>query len=222
MLAGPRILVYLLRRDLRLEDNPVFHEVSVLYARQQQQQQAQQQAQQQQQQPPPPLHFTHLLPLYILPVQQVEVSGFLASPAARSPYPEARSRVAGFWRCGPHRARFLAESVWALKTRLEGINSSSTGSSSSSGGGGGRSGLEIRIGRVGEVISALAAWCARAQSGGDSGDGGSGGGGKLVGVWMTRDEGVEERREEREARRAAAAVGADFRLFADEKYFVDE
>lgn len=173
-MSAPKILVYLLRRDLRLADNPLFHEVARLSR--------------QSQKP-----FTHLLPVYIYPIQQVEVSGFLSSKDLNSPYPEARSQVGGFWRCGPHRARFLAETLWDLKSRLEGIGS----------------GLEMRIGRMGDVVRALieaASTC----------------GGKVVGIWMTGEEGIEEKREEREVRRVADGEGIDFKLFVDEKYFVDD
>ncbi len=173
-MAAPRILVYLLRRDLRVADNPVLHELARLAK--------------QSQKP-----FTHLLPLYIITVQQVEVSGFLASPDSRSPYPEARSQVGGFWRCGHHRVRFLAETLWDVKTQLESIGS----------------GMEIRVGRFSEVLNSLI-------------EGVGSRGGKLVGVWMTSEEGVEEKREEREVRRLTNEEKLDFKLFVDEKYFVDE
>ena len=118
-MSSPRVLIYLLRRDLRLRDNPIFHEISKNF---------------QQSQP-----YTHLLPVYIFAAQQIEVSGFLSSENERSPFPEARSKVAGFWRCGPKRATFLAESVWELKQSLNSIGS----------------GLEIRVGLAGPVIRDL-------------------------------------------------------------------
>lgn len=173
-MTGPRILIYLLRRDLRVADNPVLHEISRLWR--------------QSQQP-----FTHLLPLYIFPVHQVEVSGFLSSPEARSPYPQARSQVGGFWRCGPHRARFLAEAIWDVKGGLESIGS----------------GLEIRVGRPNEVLHKIVEDVDVK-------------GAKVVGIWMTAEDAVEERREESEVRRAAADLGVDFKLWSDEKYFIDE
>ncbi|KAI9788875.1 MAG: hypothetical protein M1816_006539 [Peltula sp. TS41687] len=173
-MTAPRILIYLLRRDLRIADNPVLHEISKTWR-----------------QSPQP--FTHLLPLFIFPVHQVEVSGFLSSPGTPSPYPQARSQVGGFWRCGPHRARFLAESIWDVKGGLESIGS----------------GLEIRVGRAGEVLRGIV-------------DGVNARGGKVVGIWMTAEDAVEERREESEVRRVAGSVGVDFRLWTDEKYFVDD
>ena len=121
-MSAPRVLIYLLRRDLRLADSPVFAEV----------------VKASQLSPPP---YTHLLPVYVFAAQQLEVSGFLRSDSDRSPFPEARSKVAGFWRCGQHRATFLAESVWDLKTTLAEVGS----------------GLEIRVGLVGQVIRELLA-----------------------------------------------------------------
>jgi deoxyribodipyrimidine photo-lyase len=173
-MSSPRILIYLLRRDLRLADSPAFHEISKSF-----------------QQPQHP--FTHLLPLYVFSAQQLEVSGFISSPDERSPFPEARSQVGGFWRCGPHRAKFLAESVWDLKTSLEGVGS----------------GLVIRAGMVGPVVESILEGFKKEN-------------GEVVGVWMTSEEGVEEEREERDVRAVVEKEGKDFRLLTDEKYFIDE
>ena len=170
-----RILIYLLRRDLRLADNPIFHEISKLS---------------QQSHPT----FTHVLPVYIFPAHQLEVSGFLSSPDEQSPYPEARSQVGGFWRCGPRRVRFLAESVWDLRKELEKIGS----------------GLTIRMGMLGQVVKDLLDGF---KQQGDV---------AIEGIWMTSEEGVEEQRDEREVRKAVEAEGIQFRLWADEKYFIDE
>ncbi len=174
-MATSRVLIYLLRRDLRLADNPVFHEIF--------------KSSQQSKHP-----YTHVLPLYVFPAQQIEVSGFLASPDDRSPYPEARSEHGGFWRCGTRRATFLAESVWDLKTALEGIGS----------------GLTVRVGMVGDVVKDLLK--AFRKSGST----------EAFGLWMTSEEGVEEKREEAEVKRAVEAEGTEFRLWVDEKYLIDE
>jgi deoxyribodipyrimidine photo-lyase len=171
-MSSQTLLIYLMRRDLRLQDNPVFHEITNR------------------------TDFTHLLPVYVFPAQQIEVSGFIPKGSGKKcPYPEARSAVGGFWRCGKHRAKFLAESVWELKQSLEEAGS----------------GLEIRVGSVGEVIKKLL-------------DGFASGNEKLrVGaVWMTKDETVEERREEKEVNKACREAGVEFKLFQDEKYFIDE
>ena len=173
-MSAPCVLIYLLRRDLRLADNPILHEISKTF--------------QQSQHP-----YTHLLPVYVFAAQQIEVSGFLSSESDRSPFPEARSNVAGFWRCGPHRAKFLAESVWDLKRSLGGVGS----------------GLEIRVGMVGQLVKELLAAFRKNNT-------------EVMGVWMTNEEGVEEKRDERDARRAAEDAKTAFKLWTDEKYYVDE
>lgn len=119
-------------------------------------------------------------------------------PDAKSPYPEARSHVAGFWRCGHHRAKFLAESVWNVKENLAKLNSD----------------LVIRVGMVGDVLRDLVTWYTDAEGGSQRGT--------IEAIWMTSEEGVEEKREERDARKAAKHAGAEFKLWTDEKYFVDE
>ena len=173
-MSSPRVLIYLLRRDLRLADNPIFHEISKTF--------------QQSQHP-----YALLLPIYVFAAQQIEVSGFLTSDSLRSPFPEARSNTAGFWRCGHHRAKFLAESVWDLKNSLAEVGS----------------GLEIRVGMAGQVIDDLLKAFKNEST-------------EVAGVWMTDEEGVEEKREEKDVKRAAEGAGIDFKLWVDEKYYVDE
>ena len=173
-MASPRILIYLLRRDLRFADNPILNEVSKSF--------------QQSQHP-----YTHLLPVYVFAAQQVEVSGFLSPDSERSPFPEARSPTGGFWRCGQHRSKFLAESVWDLKKSLEGVGS----------------GLEIRVGMLGQVVKEMLEGLKKDDA-------------EIAGVWMTEEEGVEEKREERDARKAAQEFNAQFKLWVDEKYYIDE
>ncbi|KAK5191154.1 hypothetical protein LTR92_008873 [Exophiala xenobiotica] len=175
-MTSQRILIYLLRRDLRLSDQPIFHEIHKLS-----------------QQPQKP--FTHVLPLYVFSAQQVEVSGFLGDSEAKSPFPEARSEVGRFWRCGPHRAKFLAESVWELKSELEKLGS----------------GLHIRVGMLGQVVRDLLEQI-KQQRGEIS----------VSAIWMTEEEGVEEKREERNVRKEAEKAGVDFKLWLDEKYFIDD
>ena len=172
-MSPPRILIYLLRRDLRVADNPIFDEVAKTF--------------QQSQRP-----YTHFMPIYVFAAQQIEISGFLSTDSDRSPFPEARSN-AGFWRCGHHRAKFLAESVWDLKNSLHNVGS----------------GLEIRVGMVGQVIRELLDAFKKESA-------------EVTGVWMTAEEGVEEKREERDVKQAAARAGTEFRLWTDEKYYVDD
>ena len=173
-MSSPRVLIYLLRRDLRFTDNPILNDVSKTF--------------QQSQHP-----YTHFLPVYVFAAQQIEVSGFLSSDTDRCPFPEARSNAAGFWRCGPHRSKFIAESVWDLKQSLENIGC----------------GLEIRVGMTGQVIQDLLEGFKKENT-------------KVMGVWMTDEEGVEEKREERDVKKAAEGAGTQFKLWTDEKYYVDE
>jgi deoxyribodipyrimidine photo-lyase len=179
---GHKILIYLLRRDLRLSDNPVFHEVSQILS-------AKTEAQ-----------FTHLLPLYIFSASQIEISGFrnITDEDEPWPFPEARSRIGRFWRCGPHRAKFLAESVWDLKQSLENVGS----------------GLCIRAGEPEEIIKDALESYENFKGQEYSAE--------IVGVWMTAEEGTEEKQEERNIRKLVEGFKKEFRLFRDEKYFVDE
>lgn len=171
-----RILVYLLRRDLRLADNPVLHQVARLNS--------------QSQKP-----FTHLLPVYVLPANQIEVSGLIPSGSGqKSPYPEARSSVAGFWRCGKLRAKFTAESIWDLKTDLEQLSS----------------GLVIRAGTVKDVVQSILSGYRESKDA------------EIHGLWMTSEEGWEEKIEEEDVRELAAQENVEFSLRNDEKYFLDD
>jgi deoxyribodipyrimidine photo-lyase len=179
---GERILIYLLRRDLRLYDNPIFHEIAQAYSTKS------------------GIQLTHLLPIYVFNATQIEISGFRKHNGEDKswPFEEARSQVGNFWRCGPHRAKFLAESVWDLKRSLEKAGN----------------GLLIRAGHLPDVIQdALDHY---KKSGDD--DSGS----KVVGIWMTAEEASEEKADERKVREVAEEFGTEFRLFKDEKYFIDE
>ncbi|RDW80142.1 hypothetical protein BP6252_04780 [Coleophoma cylindrospora] len=165
--AKPSTLVYLMRRDLRVADNPIFHALSTKEH-----------------------GFTHFLPVYVFSAQQVEVSGFVSEEGKSCPYPEARSPLGAFWRCGPRRAEFLAESVWDLKESLESLGS----------------GLCVRVGMVGEIARQL---IASDQL-------------NVGGVWVIGEEGVEEKREERDVKRVCKEEGVDFQIWGDEKYFIDD
>jgi deoxyribodipyrimidine photo-lyase len=181
------ILIYLLRRDLRLSDNPVFCQAAKEYSTE--------------------CKFTHFLPIYVFSAQQIEVSGFLKSSdpphQPSSPYPEARSQVARYWRCGPHRAKFLAESVWDLKECLERAES----------------GLVIRAGLISDIIQHAFDHFEKPK---DEAHSTQAGRAEIVGVWMTGDVTAEERQEELEIQRIVEGHGKEFRLFTDEKFFVDE
>ena len=186
-----KLLIYVLRADLRYTDNPVFHEIEKTFASGN-------------------ANFTHVLPIYVFPSHQVEVSGFIppgedAASTPKSPYPEARSRVAGFWRCGPHRAKFLAESVWDLKNTLE-QNSSR---------------LLLRVGKVTDVLRSI---FDHFEADGDLSTKRSASSTKnqVVGVWMTKAYGHEEDQEAHVIQKVVEKAGAQYRTFTDEKYYVHE
>lgn len=170
-----RVLVYLLRRDLRLADNPIFHELSRING--------------QSQKP-----FTHVLPVFVFSAEQVETSGFLSSDKDQSPYPEARSKVGKFWRCGKRRAKFTAESVWDVKTGLNKISSD----------------LVIRVGSVKDAVTSIL----EGYRGRDDAE--------IHGIWMTGEEGWEEKIEENAVKALLDKEDKTFQLWSDEKYFVDE
>lgn len=191
MTTSPRILIYLLRRDLRLTDNLVFHEISKAYSSS-------------------TAHFTHLLPIYVFPAQQIEVSGFLPASNGKqsvsSPYPPARTPLAGFWRCGPHRAKFVTESIWDLRSSLQELGSS----------------VIIRAGLLQDVVRDAIDWLEGSGQKNGQVANGEPSRGEIVGVWMTQDEPVEEQQEEKAVKKVLEERGKEFRLFNDQKYFVDE
>ena len=87
----------------------------------------------------------------------------------------------------------MAESVFDLKKSLSDVGS----------------GLEIQVGMLGQIARELIEGLKREKA-------------EVAGVWMTEEEGVEEKREERDVRKAVEQAGVDFKLWTDEKYYVDE
>ncbi|KAF4124530.1 deoxyribodipyrimidine photo-lyase [Geosmithia morbida] len=181
---GDKVLIYLLRRDLRTSDNPILHHLET--------------SSPSSSSPSSPAAadderhhrgFTHLLPVYVFLPNQIEVSG-LVRPGKQSPYPPAVSAIAKFWRCGPHRARFLAQSVWDLKDNLEELGS----------------GLAIRTGDFGTVVKSILGAL----------------GGATAEVWMTEELSHEEKLDQDAVASACQAAGITFKLWPDEKYFVDD
>ncbi|KAK9781561.1 putative DASH family cryptochrome [Seiridium cardinale] len=169
-MSASNIAIYLVRRDLRISDNPILHQFASS----------------------PDHGFTHLLPVYVFPSHQIEISGFIKD-GSNSPYPEARSAVGRFWRCGPHRAKIMASSVWDMKSSLESLGS----------------GLTIRVGQYGDTLKSIVHTLKDKNH-------------KVGAVWMTADEGVEERRDEKALASICAEFGIEFRAWADEKYFIDD
>ncbi|OLN96506.1 putative cryptochrome DASH, mitochondrial [Colletotrichum chlorophyti] len=168
-MAATNILIYLLRHDLRIADNPILHHLTSSEH-----------------------GFTHVLPVYVFPAHQIEISGFLRD-GSKSPYQEARSQIGKFWRCGPHRTKFTVQSVWNLKESLDSVES----------------GLALRVGMFDDVVDDLLQGFADKQQ-------------KVGAVWMTAEEAVEERRDERSVAKACKKHGVAFRTWPDEKYFIDD
>lgn len=112
----------------------------------------------------------------------------------KSPYPEARSKVGGFWRCGRLRSQFLAESIWDVKQDLENIGS----------------GLTLRAGTVKDALSSILEGYRNHE------------GAEVHGLWMTKEDGWEEQYEEKDAKALMDREGKEFKLWTDEKYLVDE
>lgn len=153
-------LIYILRNDLRLADSPVFHALSDKSK-----------------------GFSHVLPVFILPPSRIEVSGLASS---KSPYPDARSRVGNFWRCGPHRAKFVAEAVFDVKRALQALGSD----------------LVIRVGPPEDVVDRMLESDALR--------------GKTGAVWMTRDWATEEMAEERRIQKVVQAHNVEWTVWDGE------
>ncbi|KAF1977909.1 cryptochrome [Bimuria novae-zelandiae CBS 107.79] len=202
----PRVLLYILRHDIRLSDNPIFYAASAYSLKTNTYTKSTQSIDTPVRNDPFISNqdfpaFTHLLPVYVFPANQVEVSGFIPDPTTKSPYPQATSHVAGFWRTGHHRARFMAEGLWDLKFRLEQLGCGS--------------GLQVRVGRAGEVVEGILEWYTKEKGAGRSKV-------EVAGIWMTAEEGKEEKDEEANVRRVAYEKSVPFKLWADEKYFIDD
>lgn len=166
-----KVLIYLVRRDLRVSDNPILHALTTKKDH----------------------GYTHLFPLYVFNPNQLEVKGFIQDENTKNPYREARSQVGGFWRCGPHRAKFIAESVWDLKNGLEDVGS----------------GLCFRVGHVSDVVEQMIKHMNKEKM-------------KVGAVWMVGEEGVEENREESAVKDVCRSSDVDFKLWTDEKYLIDD
>ena len=164
------VLIYVIRRDLRVSDNPILHSLATSTDH----------------------GFTHLLPLYIFPPHQIEISGFLKE-GQHSPYPEAKSAVGGFWRCGPHRTKFIAQSVWNLRENLQRLGSD----------------LTTRADPFGEVLQSVINKVRQKKF-------------KVGAVWMVEEEADEEKRDEAAISALCSKEEVQFGLWPDEKYFVDE
>jgi deoxyribodipyrimidine photo-lyase len=201
----PQIILYILRRDVRLSDNPVFHCAAQQLKRTKTSRSPSSGITRSRDDSLTFEHggapFTHFLPVYVFPAHQIESSGFLSSPSDQNPYPEARSQVAKLWRTGPHRAKFIAEGAWDLKQQLEGLDCGS--------------GLEMRIGNIDDVVrDILESYTQSSEKENNKS--------KITGIWMTHDDGTEEYDEEILVGKTAAEYEIPFKVWEDEKFYIDE
>ncbi|GAA94967.1 uncharacterized protein L969DRAFT_53007 [Mixia osmundae IAM 14324] len=98
-MTGRSIAIALLRCDLRIHDNAIFH--ATHYG-------------------PTASNITHVLPLYVFDERQIELSGL---PDYKRKGPPAKTRVCGFWRSGAFKAKFLTEAVFDVQKRLRSAGS---------------------------------------------------------------------------------------------------
>lgn len=160
-----------MRRDLRVADNPILHHLAT----------------------DPDHGFTDILPLYVFESHLIEISGFIDVADSESPYPAARSKLAKFWRCGPHRAKFTAQAVWDVKLGLESLGA----------------GLVIRVGKLVDVLEHLL------SNFGDEDI-------SISSIWMTEECTTEEIAVQDEVASLCATNNLQFKLWPDEKYLIDE
>ncbi|KAK4199782.1 putative mitochondrial cryptochrome DASH precursor [Triangularia verruculosa] len=137
--------------------------------------------------------FDAHLPLYVIDASQMDVSGFVKDKDTANPYKPTRSQVAGYPRCGPYRAKFVGEAVWDLSESLKRLGS----------------GLFVRLGNLPEVVESLARGLAEK-------------GAKVGAIWMTSHEGSEEKADEKAVASLCDNIGAEWKLWVDEKYFIDD
>ena len=95
----------------------------------------------------------------------------------------------------------MAQGVWDLKERLANLGCDS--------------GLEVRAGMVSDVVKHMLDWYEGEDNGGDNRA-------EVAGIWMTGEEGTEERNEEAEVKRVADEKGVALKVWRDEKYYIDE
>lgn len=162
-----KTVLYPLRRDLRLQDNPIFHALSTSK------------------------DVAFLVPLYILDPRQIEVSSLLKQ-GQNNPYPEARSRIAKFWRCGIHRCKFLVESLFDIKHSLRALGSD----------------FIICAGEPGKVISSLIQQIPACDDA------------SPVAVWIAHDPADEEKAQVRHIQDCVPSI--ELKVFKDESYLIHQ
>jgi deoxyribodipyrimidine photo-lyase len=91
--------------------------------------------------------------------------------------------------------------VWDLKQKLEGLQCGS--------------GLEMRVGSIADVArDFLEFYAERGCKGGKQP--------QITGIWLTDDDGTEEKDDERTLKNLAAKHDVAFKVWEDEKFYIDE
>lgn len=170
MMSKNNILIYLFRHDLRISDNPILHHLASASDH----------------------GFTHILPLLVIAPQHLEVSGFLKD-GKTSPYPPAKNQLSGLWKCGPHRAKFIGETILDLRNSMREA---------------GRP-LTIKVGTPCKVVDDIQ------QNLKQHGQ-------KVGAIWAIDEEGTEEKDEEKEVAAVCSKNDIGFKLWTDTKYYIDE
>ncbi|KAG8691739.1 hypothetical protein FRC11_011118 [Ceratobasidium sp. 423] len=168
-----RIAIALLRNDLRVSDNPILYAARDAPG------------------------ITHLLPLFVFDERQVELGGVVGFRESQLPrheqIPEAKTRICRFWRTGRHRARFLVQSVFDLKSQLKSLGSD----------------LGVYLGRPENVVPRLV------HQFRDQGD-------TVEGVWLQQESASEEVSVERRLSRALGETRTTLHLDPGARTLVHE
>ncbi|UZJ56859.1 hypothetical protein CBS101457_006179 [Exobasidium rhododendri] len=112
-----KILICLLRMDLRVHDNPLFH---FAHSDERGGSMGQDGTRKEGEDRSMSSSATHIVPLYVFDERELELGGL---PGYQRDGPEARTKHFGFWKTGSFRARFLSESVYDLRSRLRELGS---------------------------------------------------------------------------------------------------
>lgn len=163
-------ILHVIRRDLRVSDNPILARLARKGEH----------------------GFTHYLPVHFIEPSRINPSGLIPDDSP-NPYSEAKSRIGGYPRCGPSRAKFQGEAIWDMKESLLQLSLD----------------LVIRVqsipGGVRELLEGLKAESQHVDA-----------------LWMVAHEGVEEEADQEAVSALCATMGVEFVLFPDEKFFVDD
>ncbi|MCO5584917.1 hypothetical protein L7F22_038849 [Adiantum nelumboides] len=131
-----KVLICLLRLDLRIHDNPLFHYAHIASHNDSTNSAENYNSEKALDEDKLSSTADYLMPVYVFDEREIELSGL---PDYQRKGPEARTQVYGFWKTGGFRARFISESVYDLRLRLREAGSD----------------LLIRFGRPEDVVENL-------------------------------------------------------------------